>query len=133
MTEWTKGNKPVIHRFDTERKAECFRSQVAHGEILSWGRKRGFDTMKINIEISDNEIERMIKSAIQDKVTEWFKEEINKYSSFHRYFEKEYKETIKEMLYEPELKQEIIDKAVKEAALEIKRKGIAKLLDEVKA
>lgn len=37
------------------------------------------------------------------------------------------------MLYEPELKQKIIDKAVKEAALEIKHKGIAKLLDEVKA
>lgn len=89
--------------------------------------------MKINIEISDNEIEQMIKSAIQDKVTEWIKEETNKYSSFRRYFEKEYKETIKEMLYEPELKQRIIDKAVKEAALEIKRKGIAKLLDEVKA
>lgn len=89
--------------------------------------------MNINIEISDNEIEQMIKSAIQDKVTEWIKEEINNCSSFHRYFEKEYKETIKEMLYEPELKQKIIDKAVKEAALEIKRKGIAKLLDEVKA
>ncbi len=41
--------------------------------------------MKINIEISDNEIEQMIKSAIQDKVTEWLKEEINKYSSFRRY------------------------------------------------
>lgn len=88
--------------------------------------------MKINIEISDDEIEQMIKTAIQEKVTEWFKEEINKYSSFRRYFEKEYKETIKEMLYEPELKQQIIDKAVKEAAFEIKKKGIAKLLDEVK-
>lgn len=89
--------------------------------------------MKINVEISDNEIEQMIKSAIQDKVTEWLKDEINKYPSFRRYFEKEYKETIKEMLYEPELKQQIIDKAVKEAVLEIKRKGITKLLDEVKA
>ena len=49
------------------------------------------------------------------------------------YFEKEYKETVKEMLYEPELKQQIIDKAIKEAAFEIKKKGIAKLLDGVKA
>ena len=89
--------------------------------------------MKINIEISDDEIEQMIKTAIQEKVLEWFKEEVNKYYSFHRYFEKEYKETVKEMLYEPELKQQIIDKAIMEAAFEIKKKGIAKLLDGVKA
>ena len=89
--------------------------------------------MNINIEISDNEIEQMIKTAVQDTVTEWFKEEVKSYSSFRRYFASEYKETVKEMIYEPELKQQIIDKAVKEAAAEIKRKGIAKLLEEVKA
>ncbi len=89
--------------------------------------------MNINIEISDKEIEQMVANAVQAKVDEWFKEELDNYSSFRRFFEKQYKETIKEMLYEPELKQKIIDKAVKEAALEIKRKGIAKLLDEVKA
>ncbi len=87
--------------------------------------------MKINIEISDEELEQMVKNAVQAKVDEWFKEEFNRYSSFRRLFEKEYKETVKELIYEPEIKQRIVDAAVKEAAYELRRKGMAKLLDEV--
>ena len=46
---WVKGNpfknadksqykeKPVIHRFDTLKEAEFFKSQVANGVILNWG------------------------------------------------------------------------------------------------
>ncbi len=29
--------KPVIHRFDTEKEAIFFASQVANGRILDWG------------------------------------------------------------------------------------------------
>ncbi|MBQ7507217.1 MAG: hypothetical protein IJT05_07820 [Lachnospiraceae bacterium] len=28
---------PVIHRFDTIKEAEFFKSQIANGEILNWG------------------------------------------------------------------------------------------------
>ncbi len=88
--------------------------------------------MNINIEISDKEIEQMVANAVQAKVDEWFKEELDNYSSFRRFFEKQYKETVKEMIYEPKLKERIIDKAVNQAAAELKRKGMNKLLDEMK-
>ncbi len=89
--------------------------------------------MKIDIEISDKEIEQMVANAVQAKVNEWFKEELDRHSTFRRFFEKQYKETVKEMIYDPELKQQIIDKAVKEAAYELRRKGMNKLLEEVKS
>ena len=33
----THRENPVIHRFDTRKEAEFFKSQVAQGEILPWG------------------------------------------------------------------------------------------------
>ncbi len=49
MAYWVKGHpykdasktsykeEPVIHRFDTLKEAEFFKSQIAQGEILDWG------------------------------------------------------------------------------------------------
>ena len=41
-------DKPVIHRFDTEKEAEFFRSQVAHGEMLPWGEIGGENDKESN-------------------------------------------------------------------------------------
>lgn len=39
-------NKPVIHRFDTEKEAEFFKSQIANGEILPWGERKKIRSVK---------------------------------------------------------------------------------------
>ena len=88
--------------------------------------------MKIHIDISDEEIEQIIKNAIQEKVNEWMKEALSYRSEFRRHFDKEYKEAVKELIYDPEQKQKIIDSAVKEAAYELKRKGMPKLLEQIR-
>lgn len=89
--------------------------------------------MNINIEISDEEIELMIKNAVQVTVNDWVKESLSYSSSFRKIFEKDFKEEVKQMLYEPKMKNEIIDKAVKEAAFEMTRKGLPKLLETMKS
>ncbi len=86
--------------------------------------------MHINIEIPDDEINQMVEKAIQERVNEWIKDSTGSHSSFRRLFDEQYKKAVKEMIYEPQLKQKIIDQAVKEAAIEIRKKGMSKLAGE---
>ena len=87
--------------------------------------------MKINIDIPEDEIVLMVRHAVQETVNGWIKESMDYRSSFRRHFEKEFREAVKGMIYEPELKQRIIDEAVEKAAFELRRKGMQKLLEEV--
>ena len=74
--------------------------------------------MKITIEIPDEEIKESIKKAVVDRI---IKE--NSWGS-GRMFRKEFETIIKEMIYDPETKKDIIDKATSKAADEIRKKGM---------
>ncbi len=87
--------------------------------------------MKINIDISDEDLNSMVEKAIQKEIDEWIHEALERRSDFRRRLEKEFATSVKEMIYEPKLKEKIIDKAVKEAAFEIRRKGMDKFLKEM--
>lgn len=82
--------------------------------------------MKFTIEIPDEEI----KECVKDKVAEMLHND-NRWGSDRRAFRHEYSDIIKEMIYKPEIKNDIIDKTVAMAAEEIRRKGLPKLMKEI--
>ena len=81
--------------------------------------------MKITIEIPDGEIRECLKDKI---VREIMSENSLGYGSR---FRKEYKEVIKELIYQPDIKQDIIEMATKEAAYELRRKGMPVLMEKL--
>ena len=81
--------------------------------------------MKITIEIPDEEIKKAIKDVLVRQIMSR-----ETWSSGAR-FRKEYRESIKELIYSPEIKAEIIEKATKEAAYELRRNGMPVLMDKV--
>lgn len=81
--------------------------------------------MKITVEIPDEEIRQAVKDVIVRQIMNG-----NGWDSGSR-FRKEYKEIIKELIYSPEIKADIIERATKEAAYELRRKGMPVLMDKV--
>lgn len=73
--------------------------------------------MKFTIEITENELKECLLEVIKKKLS-------NEHSLDSRVFKKYYSEVIKEMIYEPNLKKEIIDRTVNKAAKEIQRKAM---------
>lgn len=82
--------------------------------------------MKFTIEIPDEEI----KECVKEKVAEILLND-NRWGSDRRAFRHEFSDIIKEMIYKPEIKNDIIDRTVAMAAEEIKRKGMPKLMKEI--
>lgn len=75
--------------------------------------------IKIKIDIPDEEIKEELKRRIVNRIIE-----DNSWGGDRRAFRKEYQETIKEMIYKKEIKEDIINRTVKVAADEIKRKAM---------
>lgn len=82
--------------------------------------------MKFTIEIPDEEI----KECVKEKVAEILLND-NRWGSDRRAFRHEFSDIIKEMIYKPEIKNDIIDRTVAMAAEEIRRKGMPKLMKEI--
>jgi hypothetical protein len=76
--------------------------------------------MRITIEIDDNELKELVTEKIANKMTE-------KWSQDRYVCTKEFKEIAREILYEKNTKQKLIDASVKMAAAELCRKGLPKL------
>ena len=74
--------------------------------------------MKIEVEIDDNEILEMAKEKAANEL-------VKKIFSF-------YYDVAKKVLYEPATKKELMDRAVSQAAAEIRRKAMPFLEDEIK-
>ena len=82
--------------------------------------------MKITVEIPDEELKEALKKEIVAMIMS-----DNSWRSDTRVFRKEYKEIIKEMIYKPEIKNDIIERTVNIAADEIRRKAMPLLAKEV--
>lgn len=80
--------------------------------------------MKFVVEIPDDEIKNSVLQAVADEIT--------KNNSFEgRIFKKTYGEVIKEMIYKPEIKQDIINRTVKQAVAEIRKKALPIVTEEI--
>ena len=82
--------------------------------------------MKFTIEIPDEEI----KECVKENVAEILLND-NSWRGDRRAFRHEFSDIIKEMIYKPEIKNDIIDRTVSMAAEEIRRKGMPKLMKEI--
>jgi hypothetical protein len=76
--------------------------------------------MKITIDIDENELKELVTEKIASKMAE-------KWSQDGYVCTKEFKEIAREILYEKNMKQKLIDASVKMAAAELCRKGLPKL------
>lgn len=80
--------------------------------------------MKFTIEITEDELKECLLEVIKKKL-----------SSEHYYdsrvFKKTYGDVIKEVIYEPKTKEEIINKTIDQAAKEIKRKAMPLLTNRI--
>jgi hypothetical protein len=85
-------------------------------------------TMKIEVEIDDNEILEMAKEKASDELAK-------RLFSFYREGREArqcFYDVAKKILYEPATKKELMDRAVSQAAAEIRRKAMPFLEDEIK-
>lgn len=80
--------------------------------------------MTIKVEITDEELKECVLEIVAKKVAQE-----NSYGVGR--FNRMYSEVIKEMLYEPKLKAELIEKATSKAAKEICRKGMPLLAEKI--
>lgn len=80
--------------------------------------------MKFVVEIPDDEIKNRVLQAVADEITKT-------YSFEGRIFKKAYGEVIKEMIYKPEIKQDIINRTVKQAAAEIRKKALPIVTEQI--
>lgn len=81
--------------------------------------------MKITIEIPDEELQECVKDAVVKKILE------NNTWGSGREFRREYGEIIKELIYQPDIKQGIIDSVTDKAAEEIRKKGMPVLMEKL--
>lgn len=84
--------------------------------------------MKIEVEIDDNEIIEMAKEKASDELAK-------KIFSFYyegRVARQCFYDVAKKVLYEPATKKKLMDRAVSQAAAEIRRKAMPFLQDEIK-
>ena len=84
--------------------------------------------MKIEVEIDDNEIIEMAKKLVADELARKI------FSSCYegRVTRQCFFDVAKKILYEPATKKELMDRAVSQAAAEIRRKAMPFLEDEIK-
>lgn len=87
--------------------------------------------MKITIEIPEEEIKEDVKRIIAAEIAK------SAYASYQsRELRKMYRDIIKELIYEPKLKAEIINSTVNQAAREIRNRSVPvltqKLIDTLK-
>jgi len=80
--------------------------------------------MKFVVEIPDDEIKDSVLRAVANEITKT-------YSFEGRIFKKAYGEVIKEMIYKPDIKEDIINRTVKQAAAEIRRKALPKITEQL--
>lgn len=80
--------------------------------------------MKITIEIPDEEIRECVKKTLVNEI-------LNENFGSGARFRKEYRDVIKELIYQPDIKQSIIDEATDKAAYEFRRKGMSLLMQKV--
>jgi len=79
--------------------------------------------MKITIEIPDDELKEALKVELVHRIVE-----DNSWRSDRRVFRKEYGQIVKEMIYQPDIKADIIQRTVESAASEIRRKAMPMLM-----
>ena len=82
--------------------------------------------MKITIEIPDEEIKEALKEKVIDMIVN-----DNRWGSDRRAFRREYSDIVKEMIYKPEIKNDIINRTINVAAQEIRRKAMPKLFGKM--
>lgn len=82
--------------------------------------------MKITIEIPDEEIKEALKEKVIDMIVN-----DNRWGSDGRAFRREYSDIVKEMIYKPEIKNDIINRTIDIAAQEIRRKAMPKLFGKM--
>ena len=82
--------------------------------------------MKITIEIPDEEIKEALKEKVIDMIVN-----DNRWGSDRRAFRREYSDIVKEMIYKPEIKNDIINRTIDIAAQEIRRKAMPKLFGKM--
>ena len=82
--------------------------------------------MKITIEIPDEEIKEALKEKVIDMIVN-----DNRWESDRRAFRREYSDIVKEMIYKPEIKNDIINRTIDIAAQEIRRKAMPKLFGKM--
>lgn len=80
--------------------------------------------MKYTIEIPEEELKEAVLKFVADEIA-------RTYSYEGRIFKKIYGEVIKEMIYKPEIKEEIINRVVDQAASEIRRKAIPQIIEKL--
>lgn len=80
--------------------------------------------MEFKIEIPEEKIQEAVLNAVADEIT-------RTYSYEGRIFKKIYGEIIKEMIYKPEIKEEIISRVVAQSASEIRRKSIPLIIKKL--
>lgn len=81
--------------------------------------------MKVIIEIPDGELRECVKDAVVKKILE-----DNTWGS-GKEFRREYREIIKELIYQPDIKQGIIESVTTKAAEEIRKKGMPVLMEKL--
>lgn len=84
--------------------------------------------MTVTIEIPDDELKEALKAELVRRIVE-----DNSWRSDRRVFRKEYGEIVKEMIYKPEVKADIIQRTIETAAAEIRRKAMPKLMKSLLA
>ena len=82
--------------------------------------------MKITIEIPDDELKEALKAELVHRIVE-----DNSWHSDRRAFRKEYGQIVKEMIYQPDIKADIIQRTVEGAAAEIRRKAMPVLMKQL--
>lgn len=84
--------------------------------------------MKIEVEIDDNEILEMAKEKAANELAK----RLFSFYSDGRMARQCFYDVAKKILYEPATKKELMDRAVSQAAAEIRRKAMPFLEDEIK-
>lgn len=84
--------------------------------------------MKIEVEIDDNEILEMAKEKASNELAK----RLFSFYSDGRMARQCFYDVAKKILYEPATKKELMDRAVSQAAAEIRRKAMPFLGDEIK-
>ena len=84
--------------------------------------------MKITSEIPDDELKEALKAELVHRIVR-----DNSMGGDRRVFRREYRKIVKEMIYQPDIKADIIQQTVESAAAEIRRKAMPELMKQLLA
>ena len=82
--------------------------------------------MKITLEIDDNELADLVKQALVEKLAGEARKGFD-YTALRRI----YADAVKEVVYDPKVKAEVIETATTKAAKEIRAKGMKQIFSKV--